>query len=569
MSRSRLVATKAVLAVGQALREMIHVRRFQAATRQPQQAQLQKLLSIVRSNRDTVFGKAHRFDSIRSVADFQRNVPVCSYEDLGPYIEAIMKGRRAQLTQEQPFMFATTSGTTTKPKFIPITETHLRDYTHAFQIQNYQLIRDYPHGAEGRFLILTSNDEEGRSPGGIPYGAVSGVLNRRQPAVIRRHFAVPYELGKISDVETKYYLMLRMAASQNVTAILCCNPSSLLLLTDQLLERGETLVRDMYDGRVDPDHKPPQALNDAFQPYLRACPQRARELAQIMAGPGRLLPRYIWPNLAVISCWKGGPMSFYLAKLPGSYGDVPVRDFGYMASEGRGSIPLSNDGAGGVLAITSHFFEFLPEEELDSLSPSYLTADELEVGRRYYIYFTTAAGLYRYNINDLIEVTEYYENTPVIQFVRKGAGVSSITGEKLTEDQVRVALCQAVERLGLTELKHFTAAVQLDDPPYYTCFAETSGHLSARLGEEFIELFEGSLQRQNREYHEKRSTKRLGPPVLRLVPSGTYTRLRQERVLEGAPEAQVKIPLLAGLDGFGDKLAALASLAAGSARKGG
>ncbi len=39
-------------------------------------------------------------------------------------------------------------------------------------------------------------------------------------------------------------------------------------------------------------------------------------------------------------------MPLYLRKLPELYGDTPVRDLGYMASEGRGSTPLVERGRG-------------------------------------------------------------------------------------------------------------------------------------------------------------------------------------------------------------------------------
>lgn len=250
-------------------------------------------------------------------------------------------------------------------------------------------------------------------------------------------------------------------------------------------------------------------------------------------------------------------MSFYLERLPESYGQREVRDFGYMASEGRGSIPISNAGAGGVLALTSHFFEFMDEVDAEKGLARYLTADQLQLGHRYYIYFTTMAGLYRYDINDLIEVVGFHHATPIISFVRKGLGVSSITGEKLTEEQVLVALTQAVRQMNVAEISHFTAEVELGYPPYYVCYAELNSVMPDSVRNEFIRLFDHSLKMQNPEYADKRATKRLGMPVLKTLPSGTYTRLRQQRVTEGAPEAQVKIPLLSAPKSFSDRLALL------------
>lgn len=543
--------------IGQIWRAASHVRHFRGACQEPLRYQRAKLLKIVRSNQQSAFGKAHHFDKIDSIADFQKYVPVNHYEDLEPYITALSNGSRSQLTLEEPFMFATTSGTTAKAKYIPITKAHLQDYTHAFQIHNYHMIRDFARAATGKFLVITSNDEEGQSLSGIPYGAISGLLSKRQSPVIRRHFAQPYELCKIKDVDAKYYLMLRCALAQNVTAIMACNPSSLLLLAAKLKEHSQDLVADIFDGTVRSAYAPPKRFASAFSHHLIPNHKRARQLEAILALDCCLQPKTAWGELAVLSCWKGGPMSFYLEKLPEQYGEVAVRDLGYMASEGRGSIPISDNGAGGVAAITSHFFEFVHEDEIDARKQNFLTIDQLVLNQRYYIFFTTSAGLYRYNINDMIQVSGFTGNTPIIEFVRKGIGISSITGEKLTEEQVLTALTQVGRQLNLQAVNHFTAEVKLGDPPSYVCFVELGTTLTQSVQDEFVRIFDHSLRMQNSEYEDKRSTKRLGMPSLHILPAGTYTRLRQQRVLAGAPEAQVKIPFLSIANMFSGQLASL------------
>lgn len=549
---------------GQALRRITHIRRFYKGLKEPGQTQLAKLKSIVEANKNTAFGRAHNFAKINSYNDFKNFVPPSRYEDLEPYIDRLRHGEGNQLTAEDPFMFATTSGTTATPKFIPITEGHLRDYTHAFQVHNYHLVVDFPMGAAGKFLIISSNDEEGRTPAGLPYGAVSGVLNRRQPNIIRRHFALPYELCKVKNVDAKYYLLLRAAVAQDVTALLGCNPSSFILLAEQLKLRSAELIEDIAKGTLNSLVDQIEPLDDdvrrAYDRFLKPDLARARELTALMAEHGTLVPKHVWPRVNIMSLWKGGPMSFYLEKLPELFGPVPQRDFGYMASEGRGTIPIANNGSAGPLAVTSHFFEFVEEDQIDSSNPTFLMADQLVVGGRYYIHFTTNAGLYRYNINDLMEVDSIMGATPVLKFVRKGGGVSSVTGEKLTEEQVLTALEQAVNQLGLLELKHFTAEVAMELPPYYLCYAETERELPQSVIDSFLQAFDQSLQLQNPEYADKRATRRLGPPRLKYLPAGTYTRLRQQRVHQGAPEAQVKIPLLSAQGNFSHSLEMLVNL---------
>jgi hypothetical protein len=547
------------LAIGQRYRELTHVNRFKSALKNPAAAQQQKLLSIIRANENSVFGRKHGFEKIRSLEDFQRLVPVTTYDELAPdYIEPMLAGRQGLLTSEPAIMFATTSGTTGKPKYIPITETHLADYAHAFQIHNYQMIADNYPAASGRFLIFASNDEEGITEGGLPYGSVSGLLRRRQSSLVQKYFALPPAVGKIKDVESKYYTMLRLALCQNVTAILGCNPSTFLLFADQLQEHAASLVSDIFDGSISKRYAPSNHILSTLGELLKADRERALQLEAMLKQHGTVTPQMVWPRLSLLSCWKGGPLSFYLNRLPERYGNVPVRDFGYMASEGRGTIPLTDDGAGGVAAITCHFFEFVEEDQVDSATKRFLTVDQLKQGGRYYIYFTTAAGLYRYNINDLVEVVGFNQATPVLQFVQKGMGVSSVTGEKLTEEQVQIALCYAVRQLNLNAIDHFTFAVQMGYPPNYVCFVELSEEMPESVTEEFLRVFEQSLQLQNIEYKDKRTSMRLGEPTLKVVPPGTFTKLRQQRVAQGAPEAQVKIPLLNSSQQFSETLAQLA-----------
>src|SRR5258708_1816754 len=112
------------IAVGQTLRFVTHIRHFYKSVRYPNAAQSKKLLEIVRANQNTAFGTTHHFSQINSIADFQSYVPACEYEDLAPYVKAVRNGKKCQLTTEEPVMFATTSGTTSEPKFIPITKSY-------------------------------------------------------------------------------------------------------------------------------------------------------------------------------------------------------------------------------------------------------------------------------------------------------------------------------------------------------------------------------------------------------------------------------------------------------------
>ena len=533
---------------------------FDDATWDPRAAQEQKLLQIIRRNQDTVYGKEHDFRGVKSIEDYQRSVPQNTYETLSPYIDRVTAGENNILTADKALMFATTSGTTGAAKYIPVTESYLHEYGHGVHVHTFRMFADFGDILDGKLLVPSSNDVEGHTSGGLPYGAISGYLTKKQPGPIKRFYALPYELAKVKHVESKYYLTLRNAAPADIRLMVMPNPSSMMLLADKLNAFADDLIEDIRRGTVNPDYLPdgaPKALAGGFEPN----PRRADELASLRRQSGMLVPREVWPNLRLLSCWKGGTMPLYLRRLPDAYGDVPVRDLGYMASEGRGATPLVNSGAGGVLNVSSHFFEFVREADRDNPDKEFLTGDQLESNEEYFIYFTTSAGLYRYDINDVVRVVDYYRNTPVIQFVRKGQGMTSITGEKLTESQVTGALVDVVDANGF-EIEHFTAAVEWGEPPYYALFAELGDGMTTDRAREFLQRMDSAISSRNIEYEAKRESQRLGPPVLKRVAPGTYQALRQKRVAEGAPEAQVKIPQLSTSMEFGKDLTVLEEIRA-------
>jgi GH3 auxin-responsive promoter len=530
--------------------------RFDAATRRPELAQRAKLTEICGRNAASAFGRAHRFDRIRAVADYRAAVPVTTYDGLAPWIDRVVRGERRVLTADEPVMFATTSGTTGRAKYIPVTPSYLAEYRHGVHVHTYRLLVDFPDVLEGRLLVSASNDEEGRTPGGAPYGAITGYLTRTQPGVLRRCFALPYEVCTIKDVDAKYYLTLRHALAADVRAIVTPNPSSLLLLARTMAAHADELIDDIRRGVVNPAYLPagaPGGLTAGLAPD----PARAAFLAGCRRSSGRLTPADVWPNLRVLSCWKGGTMPLYVRQLGDHFGDVPVRDLGYGASEGRGATPLVNAGAAGVLNVTSHFFEFIPADQRDRDDPDVLLCEELEADHEYYVLLTTSAGLYRYDIDDVVRVVDFHRRTPVIEFVRKGLGVSSITGEKLTEAQVTAALVDVVDRYGY-HLDHVTVGVEWGDPPCYAVYGEPADRWTDDRAGLFLQAFDAALAARNLEYEAKRTSRRLGPPILHVVAAGSFTALRQQRVAAGAPEAQVKIPHLFTTLGFGDQLPVVA-----------
>jgi hypothetical protein len=511
------------------------VRRFDNLSRAPAQTQQRLLREILGTNADTEFGRRHGFGGITSFQQFQEQVPIASYEDLEPYITAEMNGRSNQLTRHPPVLFTTTSGTTGASKYIPMTSEGKRAKSRLMWLWLSALYRDHPGIVAGRMLSVVSPEIESYSPGGIPCGSESGHAYRTMPGPVKSMYTAPYGVFAIEDYEAKYYTLLRLAAGQDISCIATVNPSTVLLLGDRLAQHSEAIIRDVRDGSLSSEFSVPQELRDSL--HLRPDPERARHLEQAAAaGGGVLRPGLAWPKLAAIGCWKGGTVGAYLARFDTLFPQrPPVRDFGYYATELRGSVPLSDQGDAGVVAVGTNVLEFHPAgEDRAPQGRELLRVERLEEGRRYFVYVTNASGLYRYEMNDIVEVAGHYGNTPLIRFVQKGKGVVSFTGEKLYETQVIGAVDRALA--ALRGRYHFIAAVaELVDgtSPRLIFLVEFDDPIADRDGSALVDQVDAALGDQNSEYQTKRKSLRYGPPVIRVVRSGEFDRYRRRLVETG------------------------------------
>ncbi|HEU4342240.1 MAG TPA: GH3 auxin-responsive promoter family protein [Candidatus Binatia bacterium] len=525
---------------------------FRDQCRKPTETQERLLNHIVTKNRETAFGKAHRFANIGSFGHFQRRVPIATYDDLKPYIDASLRGEAKQLTAEQPVFFATTSGTTGASKHIPVTAESRPAKSYLMRIWLSALQRDH-RVFGGRILTLVSPEVESYAPCGIPCGAESGHAYKNIPKAIKSLYSCPYEVYEIKDYEAKYYCVLRIAAGQSISLIYTCNPSTVLLLGQRLGHFTEPIIRDVRDGTLSREFEVPDDLRAAIEAQLSADPARAASLERAASqGSGRLLPRHVWPELAAIGCWKGGTVGMYVDNFDQYYPPaLPVRDIGYFASEHRGSVPMTDHGSSGVLAIPTNVYEFFPvEEDRKPKGAELLTAEELEEGKRYYIYVTTGAGLYRYDMNDIVDVTGFYENTPLLRFVQKGKGVVSFTGEKLYESQVLASVEHAFAPMqGRYE---FIAAIgeMRGGKPCYVFLIEFDHPVYDPEAKAMLKSLEGALRSRNMEYASKRDSMRLDSPVLRIIKSGEFDRYRKRAVEKGKSDGQFKILRLTTDAGF-------------------
>jgi hypothetical protein len=175
---------------------------------------------------------------------------------------------------------------------------------------------------------------------------------------------------------------------------------------------------------------------------------------------------------------------------------------GLLATEGVVSFPLEGY-PGHVLALRSHFFEFLPTGEEDPR-----LAHELEQVQQYEVVLTTGGGLYRYRLGDIIEVVGHLGEAPLLCFRGKTEAVSDRFGEKLNELHVRQALETTLAQHALQPNFAMVAYEDRSTPPAYTLFIEAPGSSEPLLQAVTADL-EAALQ-QNFHYGYCRELGQLG-----------------------------------------------------------
>jgi len=513
---------------------------FEESTRDPMKVQEKCLFEYLSRNRNTLYGKEHDFTAIRSIREYQERVPISTYETLKPYIERMKAGEKNVLTLDSPILFGITSGTTDRQKFIPVTKYSRFKKSDTMDLWIYYLSRDNPDMFDGKVLVIVSPEVEGYTESGIPYGAETGHGYRNMPSVVKALYAVPYEVFTIKDYDAKYYCILRLAMEKNLTTIAAFNPSTLVLLCQKIKKIQDDIIEDIRNGTIKKDLNLPDSIREILEEPLRPNPERAQELSNILEAKKDLLPKYVWPNIKSIECWKGGTVSVYLKDLATYFGDLPIRDFGYLASELRGSIPVTNNGAEGILAISGNFYEFIPREDFEKKKKRILLCNQLEKGKEYFVVVTTPGGLYRYNIDDIVRVTGFANKTPLIEFVSRGFSTTSITGEKLHESHVVQAVKKATEEHKVS-LKFFTACVQSGKTYCYTFVAEFEGRIPKKKKKEFLKTIDKELCVANVEYESKRKSQRLCHPTLKVTKQGEFEKYRKKRVKEGVHDGQFKV----------------------------
>jgi hypothetical protein len=445
--------------------------RFRSCAGNLERSQRLRLQHYLRGNAKTEFGRKHGFANIRSWEEYADKVPARSFDELRPWIDRIAAGEQGILTENRVRLFEPSSGSTGPEKWVPYTASLQAEFRRAVAVWVTATFLAHPSLMAGRayWSLTPAISRTSRRESVVPVGfdTDSEYLGGAMQALINLTLVTRPQLGQITDMEMFWRLtLLLLLKCRDLRMISVWHPTYLSLLLQQLCRNWDGLLQDLRQGLT------------IRHPELRISSDisRARELSKMEPGA----PAEIWPRLGLISCWTDAHASGYLHEIKAAFPDACLQPKGLVATEAFVTIPL-----GGLrpLAIRSHFFEFFDDD-------GRIRAPwQLKSGQTCTLVVTTGGGLYRYRLEDRVEVNGFFGQIPSLRFLGKNDNVSDYFGEKLSESFAANALKEAFLTHGLQPGFAMLAIDDLDNRPAYKLYLDCRGDIPATLAEKLdVEL---------------------------------------------------------------------------------
>jgi len=427
-------------------------RTFARALDDPGPAQWRWLSRQLQRDATSDWGRAHDVGRIESPRAFARAVPLCTYDDLAPAIARIRAGARDVLACGRVTHLAPTSGSTGARKLIPFNASLQEGFNAAVGAWMHDLARQRPalRGGPAYWSIspLADDDAALAAQGDAPHGAAGDAshgssrtavpvgfaddadyLGAGAAWLVRQAMAVPSSLRYVRDTRAFWRLTaLALLRRRELRLVSVWHPSFVDLLMEAASDSWPELL---------------EAVGNGTCPWLDALPadaragwtttpdqRRAAELRRVGCDDW---PSW-WPQMQVVSCGAEAGWRAIARRVAERAPHVLVQPKGLLATEGVVTIPYASSH---VLAVTSHFFEFIDRRGDIRL------AHELERGDEYEVVLSNGGGLWRYRLGDVVACTGHLKATPTLQFLGRAGHVSDLRGEKLSEAFVAQALREA------------------------------------------------------------------------------------------------------------------------------
>ncbi|MEQ9495519.1 MAG: GH3 auxin-responsive promoter family protein [Deltaproteobacteria bacterium] len=358
-----------------------------------------------------------------SLSDF----PLTTYDDYRDPLTRSFAQERSELSAERILYWSESTGTTGPRKLFPITPSYRRQFQTTTPPFLRGLTSRFPKLLSRPVLYFAATKPVEYSPAGIEVGLISHFNYRTIPSFLRKLYGFPIEVLATEELFSRWGPLYAVAT--DLSAMVGISPAAISRFFEKLLAN-----RDLYEpilaGRAQPPAPlPPVRLDDLRRDLVRSVLAGAEDLGAL------------WPTLQAVVCWKSSTCGLQLPALRRAIGDVPFVDATYSATEGWMNVPRADGSLGGPLHPGAHVVELLPlgsEPHARNLVPMWA----LEPGQSYEIVLTTAMGLVRYRLQDVVTCTGHFHRSPIVHFSHKSANQISLGPASVSEAELVQVLKQ-------------------------------------------------------------------------------------------------------------------------------
>ena len=435
------------------------------------------LMEILRDCKDTEYGRKYNFADIHSIEDYQRMVPVSTYQDYEDYIQRTIHNNEENLLTAYPFeLFCQSSGTLGKPKILPMSNRAIEIQTKWNSPAVFGVLEEALGDSwqDGRWLMCMSCSLT-EMKHGKRFGALSSILMKSMIPIIHLATSTPVESFFPTAPVDARYLQARFGLMDRDIRVLSGTFHCYVVETLRYIEHNwQMLVDDIEHGTISRSVVMADEVRTALEEKLTPMPERAAELRAIFEkGFDTPFASQVWPFLKVVSGVGTGSFEKYADMTKSRYVNDDVSFFyaGISSTEALFSTPLSIDSKDSALVPPSVFYEFLPIEAGDDFS-KIVTMDQLEEGKDYEIIMTNLSGLYRYRMRDCIRVTGFLNKLPLIRFQYRIEQTLDIMGDHTTEETITLFAGQTARELGFSLVDFAVYPDKDSDPVKYVYYME-------------------------------------------------------------------------------------------------
>ena len=503
------------------------------------------LSELLKENKDTEYGQKYGFGQIHTAEEYMSMVPFTTYDNYEPYISRMMKGEKNLLCARPPVHYAVSTGSIGVPKYIPVSEADLKKFIRYTVDMAFGVADEYYRNTTGRGVpsgpgLNAVEIQIVKAEDGVGLGSISGSLIRSMKDIAPYILSIPWEVMQNNAKMDTRYVKARFALENSDLVFMdSVFMTGLVDLMDYIRDNYEMLCKDIWYGRINKDVDVPQEIRDLLARFIKPNRSRAIELMhEFREGfDTPIIPR-IWPKMSWIGGVGTGGFAPYVRRMRAYSGkSIPFNNLCFAASESLIAAARHIGDESFVLIPDGGFYEFIPVRSDDQTTT--LTIEKLEVGEAYEIIITNNSGFYRYRLGDVVQVTGYYNETPLLKFIYRKNQVLSIAGEKTNEEMLR----WVVERFSLDTgeaINDYSIFADTGSPGHYIVIVEPDRIIPREKHARYRDIMETLMMHANPLYGEEVRTGVLGPLEVVYVQQQTYQLYRELMASKGYSINQLK-----------------------------